>query len=248
MVIHDLRLEIGDRVAQIDHLLISRVMDVFVIETKNYSANIEISELGEFIRRDEFGSRGIDSPIEQNNKHVEVIKDAFAKLSSKEKLPTRLGLTLKPKFRNVVLFSASAVIQRPIKFDTLSVMKVDQFRTWIEKDIDSESALNSVVKMAKIVSQETILDLAIRVAAMHKPLQPNYKAKFSLDVEGGAVSSDMKLPTVSSNEDMKLEVVKGNWCAACKVKVTPRVAEFCWNNKTRFSGRVYCVNCQSLSH
>ena len=35
-VIHDIRLEINGRVAQIDHLLIHRTLNVFVLETKNF--------------------------------------------------------------------------------------------------------------------------------------------------------------------------------------------------------------------
>src|SRR3546814_954592 len=41
-VIHDLRLEHGSRTAQIDHLLINRWMDVYVLETKHFHAGIKI--------------------------------------------------------------------------------------------------------------------------------------------------------------------------------------------------------------
>src|SRR3546814_12863006 len=49
-VIHDLRLEHGGRTAQIDHLLINRWMDVYVLETKHFHAGIKITEDGEFLR------------------------------------------------------------------------------------------------------------------------------------------------------------------------------------------------------
>src|SRR3546814_12153126 len=49
-VIHDLRLEQGGRTAQIDHLLINRWMDVYVLETKHCHAGIKITEDGEFLR------------------------------------------------------------------------------------------------------------------------------------------------------------------------------------------------------
>src|SRR5699024_2639162 len=52
-VIHDLRLEHDGRVAQIDHVLINRWMDVYVLETKHVHAGIKITEEGEFLRWNE---------------------------------------------------------------------------------------------------------------------------------------------------------------------------------------------------
>ena len=47
-VIHDLRLEHKEQVAQIDHLLINRSFDIYVLESKNYSYKLKISPEGEF--------------------------------------------------------------------------------------------------------------------------------------------------------------------------------------------------------
>src|SRR3569623_546912 len=49
-VIHDLRLEHGGRTAQIDHLLINRWMEFFVLESKRFHAGVKITEEGEFLR------------------------------------------------------------------------------------------------------------------------------------------------------------------------------------------------------
>ena len=48
-VIHDLRIEHCGRVAQIDHLLINRFLDIFVLESKNYYYGVKISEGWEFL-------------------------------------------------------------------------------------------------------------------------------------------------------------------------------------------------------
>jgi hypothetical protein len=47
--IHDLRLEHNGYVAQIDHLLINRCLDVYVLESKNYYYGIKITPEGEFL-------------------------------------------------------------------------------------------------------------------------------------------------------------------------------------------------------
>ena len=43
MVLHDLRIEEAGRVAQIDHLLINRFLDFYVLESKNFGSGISIS-------------------------------------------------------------------------------------------------------------------------------------------------------------------------------------------------------------
>ena len=48
VVIHDLRLEVNGRVAQIDHLLIHRTLNCFVLESKHLHAGLQITEEGEF--------------------------------------------------------------------------------------------------------------------------------------------------------------------------------------------------------
>lgn len=42
-IIHDIRFEFEGRVAQIDHLLIHRSLNIYVIETKHFNAGIKIS-------------------------------------------------------------------------------------------------------------------------------------------------------------------------------------------------------------
>ena len=49
-VIHDLRLEFKGRVAQIDHLLFHRTLNIYVIETKHFNSGIKINDNGEFMQ------------------------------------------------------------------------------------------------------------------------------------------------------------------------------------------------------
>lgn len=49
VVIHDLRIEHRALVAQIDHLLINRFLEVYVLESKNYFYGIKITDDGEFL-------------------------------------------------------------------------------------------------------------------------------------------------------------------------------------------------------
>lgn len=76
-VLHDLYLTHGDLSAQIDFLIITR-KHIYVIECKNLYGDIEITSTGDFIRTFSFGNfkkkEGIYSPITQNMRHLQLIK------------------------------------------------------------------------------------------------------------------------------------------------------------------------------
>lgn len=170
-VIHDLRLEHGGRVAQIDHLIITRWLDCYVLESKHFHAGIKITEQGEFLRWSNFkrAFEGMESPLEQNQRHIAVLKDVMATLD----LPVRLGLTIRPAFHSFVLVSGKARIDRPKTFDTSRVIKVDQIKSAIVKDVDEESTLTTLASMVKMVSVDTIRSVANQLVAMHRPVQWN---------------------------------------------------------------------------
>ncbi len=167
-VIHDLRLVYEGRTAQIDHLLINRWMDVYVLETKHFHSGIKITEEGEFLRWNDFRKtyEGMPSPLEQNERHIMVLRDALASVT----LPTRLGFSIPPSFQQFVLVAAGARISRPKRFDTSRVIKADQLRKAIWRDVDKENPLFGILRTAaKLVSSETVEYVARQIAAMHQP-------------------------------------------------------------------------------
>lgn len=167
-VIHDLRLEHQDRVAQIDHLLINRWMDVYVLESKHFHAGVKITEEGEFLAWNSFRRtyEGMPSPLEQNDRHIAVLKAVMATIE----LPTRLGVRIPPRFQSLILVAPKARIDRPKYFDDSRVIKADQLRKRLWKDIDQESTFNTLISMTKLVSSETIEAIARSLARLHRPL------------------------------------------------------------------------------
>lgn len=172
IVIHDLRIEHNGRVAQIDHLILNRLLEVYVLETKHFSEGVSINEQGEFSIWFAGKPRGIPSPLEQNERHIAVLQDVFKTLD----MPTRLGIRLQPSFESMVLVSKNARIGRPEKFDTHRVVKSDLLERWINKNIDSVSPL----LMAKLVGVDTLTAIARQLVALHRPLVPDYRARFGI--------------------------------------------------------------------
>lgn len=167
-VIHDLRIEHGGRVAQVDHVLLNRTLDMYVLETKHFHSGLKITEEGEFLRWNDFRKtfEGMPSPLMQNERHIDVLRQAVETLD----LPTRLGIRLKPSFQTLVLVSPQARVDRPKKLDTSRVIKADQLKQRIHKDIDDENMFAGLITtFPKIVSGETVERLARGLAAMHVP-------------------------------------------------------------------------------
>ena len=186
-VIHDLRLEYNGQVAQIDHLLITRTYCFNVIESKNYSSQVKINDNGEF---QIFNARlnryqGIESPIEQNKRHIHVLKEF---LVNEKILPNKLGIQYNPTFCSFILFSPESVIERPKNFDTKIVVKTDSLKTVRDQLIEEESDdlgnfFGNVMNIAKysLSSKEEVRQVAEKIVSYHKPSKPfNYRKKYGI--------------------------------------------------------------------
>ena len=259
-VIHDLRVEFGDLAAQIDHLVINRWLDVWVCESKHFAEGVAINEHGEFAAF--FGSKpyGVPSPIEQNAKHLLILRRIFE--SGAVNLPKRLGFTIKPELKSLVLVSKKARITRPkAKIDGIDcVIKNDQFFKTVNKAVDE----NSFLSAAKIIGSDTLEDMARQIAGLHKPIQFNWAAKFGLPTAAPgqpdpppekaitkavqpkpAVPSPILTPEVAHIAPAQEAKPKQNLvCYSCGESIAYNVAKFCWFNKPKFGGNVFCMDCQ----
>ena len=236
-VIHDLRLEHRGQVAQIDHLLISRHLEIFVLESKHYRTGLKISESGEFSFFFNGGAQAIPSPIEQNKRHILFLERY---LKNQAFLPKRLGLTIRPEFKSLILVSPESKVIRPPTFDTSMVIKSDMLRDKIEK----ESV--SVLALGRLIGQDTLQNIARSLALQHRPTSVDYRKKFTIQVEG--ISNNTASAKGTSTERIpKLPQGRKSsfyFCATCKKSISKKVAMFCFQNKGRFSGKAYCLDCQ----
>jgi Nuclease-related domain len=107
-VIHDLRIKVDDDVAQIDHLVISRGMHFYLLETKSFNGDLFINEHGEFsVKYAGDSVYGIPSPLEQSRRHANVL----AKLLEQLEIGSRVRSV--PHFHHLVLVHPKAKIDRP---------------------------------------------------------------------------------------------------------------------------------------
>ena len=244
-VIHDLRIETEQRVAQIDHLLVNRLLEVWVCETKQMSGGLAINEYGEcttFLK----GNRplAIASPFEQNRKHCALLQALFDDVNFP--LPTRLGIKIRPSINNIVLLSKRARITRPkVKIDGIdSIIKADQLKEHIDKAFDDNPFL-----LAKLIGTETLMDFANVLVSLHCPIEFDWQAKFGLakdvNVAQPRASHRSRLDTAAATTNTPALEPKRQ-CVSCAQPVTEAVVRYCLVHRTRFGGEAYCRDCQRL--
>jgi len=109
-VLHDLLLEYDGYFAQIDFLVITRKIN-FVIECKNLFGNIEINSKGDFIRSFDNGEQeGIYSPITQNQRHLEIIRQICRETKGNALMRTAYDKLFPSFFRSVVVLANEKTI------------------------------------------------------------------------------------------------------------------------------------------
>ena len=234
--IHDLRLEVDGRVAQIDHLIIDRLLTIWVCESKHFAEGVAVNDHGEWSRY--VGGRpvGMASPVEQNRRHIAVLRDVFDQ--GLVALPRRLGVTLKPDLRSVVLVSNEARISRPRSKAAAAaagmdqVIKVEKLKAMLDADVEARSML----LLRRAVSETTIQRIAHDLAALHRPAPAvDWAARFGL---AAVAAPPERVGKSGRGRD------SGKVCASCGIAVSVGVARYAEEHTDRFGGRILCMDCQ----
>jgi hypothetical protein len=175
VVLHDLRIEHRGRVAQIDHLLINRFLDIFVLESKNYYYGVKISEEGEFLLWDGKTYQAIESPFEQNQRHILALQQA---IDDRKLAPSRLGFAIPTSCRNYILVAPTSKLIKPptASFDLSTVVKADAFVSLVTKWMEKKS----IVEAPKIIGTDTLREFGEKLVRLHRPGTIDYVAKFGL--------------------------------------------------------------------
>jgi hypothetical protein len=237
-VLHDLRIEHQGSVAQIDHLLINRLFEIYVIESKNFSYEVTINDSGEFTLKSGSHSFGIPSPIEQNKRHIFLLEKF---ISENGLTPSRLGIPIAPHFRSLILMSPKSVITRPDRkaFDTDMVIKADTLRTKIDHIVDNMNPVQGLAIMGNMSKIKTVADFAEALRSHHSSTTINYRKKFGIEA-----ATDPIQTVIDRSNGTEGQGEKKYYCFKCRKAIPDNVARFCWNNKERFGGKAFCYECQ----
>jgi hypothetical protein len=230
--IHDLRFELDGQVTQVDHLVISHLLQVWVCASSAYHGDVWINEHGAWTTR-MFGRRvGLPSPIDQNRRHVHLLRRLFK--SDACPPPRRLGARLTPALRPLVVISSHSRLTLPEgRVDGLeTVIKADRLRRTIEAQLDDR--LRGVLR---VVSQPELERFATDLAALHRPSPIDVEARFGLPQPPAPAAVARAARAASALGRYQPA------CERCDRALTKQETWFCRLNK-RFSGGLYCADCQ----
>lgn len=175
-ILHDVYLEIGGLNAQIDYLVFTRKL-CFVLECKNLYGNVEINNVGDFMRTTDFGGKrkkeGIYSPITQNQRHLELMKKI--RVNSKSNILTKIMAEKYFEDINksvVVLANPKTVLnakfaQKEVKE---KVIRADQLIKYMKQMYENSKEL--------AISDEKMLLWAQSYLDFHKVVNKDYTKKY----------------------------------------------------------------------
>jgi hypothetical protein len=240
--IHDLRIEVDGLAAQIDHLIINRLAEIWVCESKAFAEGVSVSEHGEWSRWRNGRQTGIPSPIEQNHRHIHLLARVFD--DGLVRSPKRLGFVpMKPALRSLVLVSNNARIGRPKrKVNGIEeVIKAEQLKTRLFDEFDKAPEW----KLATVIGKDGLATFARDLATLHRPISFDWPARFGLgpeakvDTPGPRPSARDALQTARSRQDASART-----CQRCGREVSATVVRYCADHVETFGGGVFCMRCQ----
>ncbi len=176
VVLHDIRIEHNDRVAQIDHILISR-LEVTVLESKSFSGNLTSKDDGSLLVAYGKNKTRYPNPIEQNRRHVQVLQNL---INDKFNLQTNTKLFGGLIFDAKVLINPKTTITNrklPNGFE-----RADSYLTKREKDIDNMSAIKILSMASRIMTIGKVKELGEFLIQNNKPKSYDYKNKYRIKI------------------------------------------------------------------
>lgn len=244
--LHDLRIEYKGLVAQIDFMVLTSKY-IYVIECKNMIGNITVTDKGEFIRykKDSYGKNnfkeGMYSPIVQNERHINVLKELLKdKLGYKNKL-TRIKSLIVTANPNTIINTKYA----PGHIKN-SIIRHDQLIDFIKDEQNNR-------KIDWLFIEEDMMEISRTLKGNHKETDFNYIDKYSINKEvkedicfinNGEVDNKIREELksyrlkVSKSEAIKAYMVFSNDTMEDLIKVKPKTIKEL--NKVKGFGAVKC--------
>lgn len=243
-ILHDLYLEHNGLTAQIDYLIVTRKHE-FVVECKNLYGNIEITSNGDFVRTFSYGrhvkKEGIYSPITQNRRHLELIKQIRGAEKGNFLTKAIFEKYFYEEYRSVVVLANPKTVlnARYAKKEVREqVIKADQLAEHIRK-VDNDPKKEAV-------SEKNMESLARFFLDIHKEQKMDYTAKFR-NVQGD--TKEQPTTTESQIEEVpetQPETTQQILCPKCGAIMIKRKANKGANAGKEFYGCSKYPRCRGI--
>lgn len=219
--LHDLRLDAGDGdIVQIDHLVLNRFAEAWVVETKSAVGGFAIDRRGQWTRGDRGSVVPISSPVRQAERQA----SAIGRLDYDRKLPLpqRVRLLGGLDVRALVVVADRTLVSFPdtppeaVTLELGRIVRGDEIgeRMWLdwqypvqcEGDEEQKNWARSFLAPLRLISQRQLAELRDAVRALALPAAGR--------------------------------------CATCDRTTTQGEQDYCRSYSERFSGGIHCYACQ----
>lgn len=181
-VLHDLYLGDEGLTAQIDFLIITEKAN-FVIECKNLIGNIEINNNGDFIRTINYGKvykkEGIYSPITQNRRHIELIKQIRGRTKSNFLTKALFEKYFYTMYQGVVVLANPKTVLN----DKFAKKEIKEQVIRVDRLVEHIRQVNARSK-DEPSSDKQMAELAEFFLSVHKENPTDYLAKYKSTASG----------------------------------------------------------------
>lgn len=191
LVLHDIRIEDGDSVAQMDYVLVTKNF-ILVLETKSLNGDITVNESGEFIRcfKNKSGhvykKEGIYSPVSQNERHVRILNEYLKKNKIIKNLPIYSCVVIANPKGIINKYRAPQEIQNQI-------IKCEQLTSFIKGKLEYHRVRQDFKILDKV--EYNIGEFLLK---NNKPIKFDYYKKYSL-CDDDFIKDDS---VITSNEEV----------------------------------------------
>ena len=232
-VLHDLYLEYEGLTAQIDYLLITKKAN-FVLECKNLQGNIEINSSGDFIRTFAHGKKeGIYSPITQNRRHLELIKQIRTAEKTNPLTKMLFEKVFYQNYRSVVVLSNPKTVlnaKYAKKEIRQQVIRADQLAEYI-RTVCADSATSAA-------SDKDMEELAQFFLSCHREQATDYAASFREAISAAQAKKPVPQPETTEPKPVL--------CPKCGATMIRRVASKGSNAGNAFYGCSKFPSCRGI--
>ncbi|MEA4932790.1 MAG: NERD domain-containing protein [Lawsonibacter sp.] len=243
-ILHDLYLEHNGLTAQIDYLIVTR-RPQFVVECKNLYGNVEITNSGDFIRTVSYGrhvkKEGIYSPITQNRRHLELIKQIRGAEKGNFLTKAIFEKHFYESYRSVVVLANSKTVlnaKYAKKEVREQVIRADQLAEYIRKtDADPK---------AEAASEKDMELLARFFLDIHKEQKTDYTAKFRNAQESNEEARPIPESQGIEILEAKPESIQQILCPKCGATMIKRKAVKGANARKEFYGCSNYPKCRGI--
>ncbi len=177
ILLHDIRLEYKGRVAQFDHILISR-FGIELLETKSLKGSMTINLDGSITQVVANTTNTYPNPLEQSKRHAVVLKEF---LDDSNLVSKRIEILGGIEIASRVLIHPKTTISNSELPDGFE--RADSFVSKRDKEIDKIGIFNAVKLLSKLYDIDKAKEIAQVIIDAHMPVEFDYTKKFRIKKE-----------------------------------------------------------------